>query len=241
MRHQASEPHHLLHTGACHLQTGNGEHGWRSGARSKRSTPVRWTPRRSAPLLLAATPTLRCGVCFLTFLPTLQAFPYAMNCTRSHGTCHHANKLWLFGLIAFRLIMHQVQLTGPNRGLHLSAADTAACAAAAGQWSSALQTLLAEYKRSIYYPECACRMLAVFHVVSLLCPSGSKQTVWCIVHLDPWCCPCSPPPKGSTLYQRLIVLGRGAMAYGKFSVAKDCFEAAGAVLRLARVQIQSHL
>jgi hypothetical protein len=82
-----------------------------------------------------------------------------------------------------------VQLTGPSRGLHLSAADAAACAAAAGQWSTALQTLLAEYKRSIYFPD--------------------------------------PPPKGSTLYQRLIILGRGAMAYGKFSVAKDCFEAAG--------------
>ncbi len=38
----------------------------------------------------------------------------------------------------------------------------------------------------------------------------------------------SPPPKGSSLYQRLIVLGRGAMAYGKFSVARECFEAAGA-------------
>jgi hypothetical protein len=48
----------------------------------------------------------------------------------------------------------QVQLTGPSRGLHLSAADAAACAAAAGQWSTALQTLLAEYKRSIYFPEC---------------------------------------------------------------------------------------
>lgn len=48
----------------------------------------------------------------------------------------------------------QVQLTGPNRALHLSAADTAACAAAAGQWSAALVTLLAEYKRSIYFPEC---------------------------------------------------------------------------------------
>lgn len=47
----------------------------------------------------------------------------------------------------------QVQLTGPSRGLHLSAADAAACAAAAGQWSTALQTLLAEYKRSIYFPE----------------------------------------------------------------------------------------
>jgi hypothetical protein len=42
------------------------------------------------------------------------------------------------------------------------------------------------------------------------------------------CSACSPPPKGSSLYQRLIILGRGAMAYGKFSVAKDCFEAAGA-------------
>lgn len=52
------------------------------------------------------------------------------------------------------LFSSQVQLTGPSRGLHLSAADAAACAAAAGQWSTALQTLLAEYKRSIYFPEC---------------------------------------------------------------------------------------
>ena len=48
------------------------------------------------------------------------------------------------------------------------------------------------------------------------------------------CFACSPPPKGSSLYQRLIILGRGAMAYGKFSVAKDCFEAAGACASLAR-------
>lgn len=49
----------------------------------------------------------------------------------------------------------QVQLTLPSRALHLTAADTAACAAAAGQWSTALVTLMAEYRRSIYFPECA--------------------------------------------------------------------------------------
>lgn len=59
-------------------------------------------------------------------------------------------------VLTLQSVLHlQVQLTGANRGLHLSAADAAACAAAAGQWSSALQTLLAEYKRSIYFPECA--------------------------------------------------------------------------------------
>lgn len=53
-----------------------------------------------------------------------------------------------------------------------------------------------------------------------------------------FCCCCSSPPQGSALYQRLIVLGRGAMAYGKFSVACECFEAAGAP-RLLSVSINS--
>ena len=42
---------------------------------------------------------------------------------------------------------------------------------------------------------------------------------------------CRPPPKGSALYHRLLALGRGAMAYGKFSIARQCFQAAGARLR----------
>ena len=43
-------------------------------------------------------------------------------------------------------------LAGPGRGQHLSTADSAACAAAAGQWSAALLTLMAEFKASIYHP-----------------------------------------------------------------------------------------
>lgn len=78
--------------------------------------------------------------------------------------------------------------------------------------------------------------------MSLLCPrSGdcTSDTAHVLRMFCPcfWDCPCSPPPKGSSLYQRLIVLGRGAMAYGKFSVAKDCFEAAGRVLSRRRVSL----
>ncbi len=44
------------------------------------------------------------------------------------------------------------ELAGPGRGRHLGTADSAACAAAAGQWSAALLTLMAEFKGSIYHP-----------------------------------------------------------------------------------------
>ena len=39
--------------------------------------------------------------------------------------------------------------------------------------------------------------------------------------------PCRPPPKGSPLHQRLVSMGRAAAAYGKFSTARECWEAAG--------------
>lgn len=65
---------------------------------------------------------------------------------------------WCLCLTAYLHRCSQVQLTLPSRALHLTAADTAACAAAAGQWSTALVTLMAEYKRSIYFPECASHM-----------------------------------------------------------------------------------
>lgn len=38
---------------------------------------------------------------------------------------------------------------------------------------------------------------------------------------------CRPPPKGSPLHQRLVSMGRAAAAYGKFSTARECWEAAG--------------
>ena len=151
--------------------------------------------------------------------------------------CTAVDAATLSSLVAGGMADLALILSAPSRGAHLSAADSAACAAAAGQWSAALQTLLGEYQTSIYFPRYTPRNPPPLpllpphlrHVLSNL--ASSADMIGLVPHdLRYHFAPqrlCRPPPKGSSLYQRLLVLGRGAMAYGKFSVARECFEAAG--------------
>lgn len=67
--------------------------------------------------------------------------------------CTAVDAATLSSLVAGGMADLALTLSAPGRGAHLSAADSAACAAAAGQWSAALQTLMGEYQGSIYYPK----------------------------------------------------------------------------------------
>ena len=68
--------------------------------------------------------------------------------------CAAVDTSTLSSLVAGGMADLALVLAAPGAGAHLSAADSAACAAAAGQWSAALQTLVADYKGSIYFPKC---------------------------------------------------------------------------------------
>lgn len=68
--------------------------------------------------------------------------------------CATVDTSTLSSLVACGMADLALLLAAPGAGLHLSAADSAACAAAAGHWAAALQTLTADYKGSIYFPKC---------------------------------------------------------------------------------------
>ena len=96
-------------------------------------------------------------------------------------------------------------------GLH-----QAAMKAAAGQWQDAVEAALGTHKRAIYYPRCS------LVTVSRL----SVHTRWERRHPSSYPY-CRPPPRGSLLWRRLVVLGRTALTFGHIAAARECWHTAG--------------
>lgn len=92
----------------------------------------------------------------------------------------------------------------------------AAVRAAAGHWQDAMQTALDAHKKAIYYPRSAHAWRAALFCLLRAQRCSSLQ-----------CTLCRSPPKGSSLWKRLVTLGRTALAYGQINSARECWQAAG--------------